>query len=305
MNITGKLKKYLLLLIEMNERMKALQEATGRVEARQMNSAGTADIQGHEFKVYSQWGEDGIIQYLLDRVPVERAIFVEFGVETYRESNTRFLLTNNNWSGLVLDGLQENIDYIRKDDIYWKHNLKAERAFIDRENINSLIDTNGISGDIGLLSVDIDGNDYWVWKSIDVINPRIVICEYNSIFGYEKEVVIPYAPDFIRSEAHYSNLYWGASIAAFTRLGREKGYALVGSNSAGNNLFFVRNNLMGNLTELTPEQAHMVSQFRESRDEKGNLTLLPFEQRLSVIADMPLIDLSDNSAHSVKALYGH
>jgi hypothetical protein len=296
-------KNLFFLLPEINERLKKIQQAAGRIETRQLSEITNNNVRDHEFQVYSQWGEDGLIQYLIERINIDRSVFVEFGVERYTESNTRFLLINNNWSGLVIDGSEKNIDYIKSDSIYWQHNLKAECAFIDKDNINTLFEKNGITGDIGLLSIDIDGNDYWVWDAIDVVTPRIVVCEYNSVFGYEKKVTIPYDPCFSRTSAHYSNLYWGASISAFTLLGKAKGYSLVGSNSAGNNLFFVRNDLMQNLREVSPKEAHYVSQFRESRGEDGDLTLLPFDQRLLVIADMNLINLSDNKQYLIKELY--
>lgn len=173
-----------------------------------------------------------------------------------------------------MDSSPKNIEYIKKDLIYWRYNLKAECAFITAENINSIILKNGISGDIGLLSIDVDGNDYWVWKAINSISPRIVICEYNSLFGPKAKVTIPYDKDFERTRAHYSNLYFGASLAALESLAKEKGYSLVGSNSAGNNAFFVRNDVMGDLKMLSAEEAYIEVKFRESRHEKGNLTFL-------------------------------
>jgi len=155
-----------------------------------------------EFRAFSQWGEDGIIQYLISQVPIENTSFVEFGVENYLEANTRFLLINDNWKGLVLDGSQRHIDFIRNDKIYWRHDLTAECRFITRENINDTLDGCGFRGDIGLLSIDIDGNDYWVWESIDIIKPRIVVCEYNSVFGGQQAVTVPYDAIFVRTDAH-------------------------------------------------------------------------------------------------------
>ena len=113
-----------------------------------------------EFKVFSQFGEDGIIQYLINSIPIENKIFIEFGVENYKESNTRFLLINNNWKGLLIDSDEKSINSIKNDDIYWKHDIKAVCEFITKENINSIFSSNGFEGDIGLLSIDIDGNDY-------------------------------------------------------------------------------------------------------------------------------------------------
>ena len=274
----------------LSERMTRIQEALGRIEMRQVAKVGDADRA--EFRVFSQWGEDGIIQYLLEHVPIERPIFVEFGVENYVESNTRFLLTNNRWSGLVIDGSTENIDYIKRDTIYWATNLKAEHSFITRENINELLSRNGATGDIGLLSVDIDGNDYWVWQAIDVVSPRIVVCEYSSQFGPTAQVTTPYSADFVRGSAHFSKIYYGASISALTGLAKRKGYSLVASNSAGNNVFFVRDDLLGDLKVLTPQQAYRRAQFREFHDEQGRLTFDDFETRLRKISHLPLHDLT-------------
>lgn len=241
-----------------------------------------------EFKVFSQFGEDGIIQYLIKETNIsqEESIFIEFGVENYLESNTRFLLVNNNWRGLVFDGSEQKINFIKGQDFYWRNDITAVHAWIDRDNINQLIKDADFSGDIGLLSVDIDGNDYWVWQAIDVVNPVIVAVEWNSIFGSEAAISIPYDPKFFRTDAHYSNLYYGASIAAFEYLGKQKGYSLIGSNSAGNNLFFVRNDRLGNLKPLSKQNAYVNSKIRESRDEQRKLSFISGKQRQELIKDM-------------------
>src|SRR5258708_2020261 len=165
-----------------------------------------------EFKVFSQFGDDGIIQYLTHRLAPLPDSFVEFGVGNYRESNTRFLLLNNNWRGLVLDEDEASIRFIQQDEIYWRHTLTARQAFITRENIDELLGHAGLGGEIGLLSIDIDGNDYWVWEKITIIDPVIVIIEYNSVLGPNLAVTIPYQPRFARHRAHYSGLFWGASL---------------------------------------------------------------------------------------------
>ena len=125
-------------------------------------------------KVFSQFGDDGIIQYLIQHLQVQPQSFVEFGVENYSEANTRFLLLNDNWRGLVLDGSEDSLEALRSEDIYWRHDLTAVAAFIDRDNINGLLARNGFSGRLGLLSIDIDGNDYWVWERIDCVTPSLV-----------------------------------------------------------------------------------------------------------------------------------
>lgn len=268
-------------------RMARMQEALGRLEARQC--AGAEDLPASEFRAFSQWGEDGIIQFLVRKVKVPGKVFVEFGVESYVEANTRFLLTNNHWSGLVLDGSAENIRSIKKSGIYWQHNLKAVEAFVTRENINSLLVENGVSGEIGLLSIDIDGNDYWVWRAIDAVSPAILVLEYNARFGAAEAVTVPYDPQFLRAKAHYSHIYYGASLGALTQLSQGKGYALVGCNSAGNNAFYIREDLRPeSVPELSVEAAFVRNQFREARGQDGKLALLDFEQEQRLVFSLPL-----------------
>ena len=260
-------------------------------------------INDFEFSAFSQWGEDGIISYLVENLEIVSNSFIEFGVENYLESNTRFLLINNNWSGLIFDMSKENISEIKKHYYYWRHDLRAETATITAENINDLIEKNGFKKPIGLLSIDIDGNDYWVWDSINVINPRIVICEYNSLWGAEHAVSTPYNPTFMRSNSHFSNLYYGASIKAFTELAKTKGYSLIGSNRAGNNIFFVRDDLVSNLNIIDPEKAWVQSQFSEARDEDGKLSFLSFKDRLNQVSDQTLVNLNDGKEYIIRDIY--
>lgn len=256
-----------------------------------------------EFKVYSQWGEDGIIQFLVSRVRPLEPTFVEFGTQNYTESNTRFLLVNDNWRGLVMDGSEAEIGFVRSDVIYWRHDLEAVSAFITAENIDQLIARRFAGPELGLLSVDIDGNDYWVWRAITRVQPSIVVCEYNSIFGARLAVTTPYRPDFQRTVAHHSNLYYGASLQALCRLAAEKGYAFVGSNSAGNNAFFVRRDRLGGLRALSAAEGYVESKYRESRDASGRLSYLRGRERLRAIRELPLVDLETGNTRSIRELY--
>lgn len=255
----------------------------GRIWSQLLKQKEITKIQDAEFKVFSQWGDDGIIQYLIDYLNIENKVFVEFGVEDYQEANTRFLLINNNWSGLVMDGSEINITKIKKDEIYWRHDLKAKSAFVTAENINQLIEEEGIKGQIGLLHIDIDGNDYWVWKALSVIDPVIVIVEYNSLFGKDRAITIPYDQEFQRTKTHYSNLYAGASLLAICDLAHHKGYSFIGCNSAGNNAYFVKNEFIKALNPISPEEGFVESKFRESRDENGKLTYLGGPERIEAI----------------------
>ncbi|MBC7523016.1 MAG: hypothetical protein H7239_01035 [Flavobacterium sp.] len=255
-----------------------------------------------EFQVFSQRGEDGIIQYIINKIEIPNKIFIEFGVETYTESNTRFLLINNNWSGLVLDGSKKNIDFIKNDFIYWKYDIVAKQSFITKENINQLLSDYTKIDDIGLLSVDIDGNDYWVWDEINVIKPRIVICEYNSAFGDTKKITVPYKSDFVRGKAHFSELYFGASLAAFCHLADKKGYDFIGTTSAGVNAYFVRKDLSSPFKKFTVKTGFNQSDNRDSRNEKGELTFLRHSERLELIGNLNVFDLEQNKIDSIKKI---
>jgi hypothetical protein len=269
-----------------------IQESLGRIENRQLQIIENKDIRDYEFRVFSQWGEDGIIQFLLRHIHISRKIFIEFGVQDYTESNTRFLLLNNNWAGLVIDDSVENINHIKKDVIYWQYNLKAVHAFVNKHNINKIMSENGIEGEVGILSIDIDGNDYWIWQSIKIINPAIVIIEYNFRLGKERAVAVPYDENFIRSKAHYSMIYYGASLKAIYHLAQQKGYVFVGCNSAGANAFFVRKDLKPDcVKELTVEEGYVAGQFRESRDENGQLLYLSTPEEEELLSSLPLVEV--------------
>lgn len=248
------------------------------------------NIHESEFKVFSQHGDDGIIQFLVDYLEIKNKSFVEFGVENYLEANTRYLLIENNWRGLILDGSKKHMDYVKFDQIYWKYNLTAVNAFITKGNINNLLQSNGFEGEIGLLHIDIDGNDYWIWDTINVVKPIILILGYNSLFGAENTWTIPYAADFFRTNSHHSNLYYGASLASLVNLSEKKGYVFIGCNSAGNNAYFVKKEFAKNLKPKTSQEGYVEAQFRESRDEKGKLTYLNIEQQLELIKGLPIVN---------------
>jgi hypothetical protein len=259
----------------------------------QVRSLGRLDrLADAEFRVFSQFGDDGIIQYLIHYLDVAPTSFVEFGVESYIEANTRFLLINDNWRGMIMDASADYMSAVQCEDLYWRQDLTAVSAFIDRDNINALLSEHGFAGELGILSIDIDGNDYWVWDRLTCARPVIVIGEYNSVFGPCAPVSIPYEPAFYRTRAHHSNLYWGCSLAALCHLAGKKGYEFVGSNSAGNNAYFIRRDAIRDLRPLSPAEGYVESRFRESRDAEGRLTFITGPHRRGAIADMPLVDVT-------------
>jgi len=267
--------------------------ALGRLLSKKNKLKTVEKIEDVEFKIYSQFGDDGIIQFLINKLEIEYEYqnFIEFGVEDYSEANTKFLLINNNWSGLILDSSEKNIGNVKKKDFYWKHELEAVQCFITRDNINNVILNSKINKKkIGILSIDIDGNDYWVWEKINAIDPLIVIVEYNSTFGEKYKISIPYNENFNRSKAHYSNLYWGASIEAFKFLANKKGYNFFSTNSAGNNAYFIKENIFEKL-DINLKKNVFRSKFRESRDKTGKKTFENFNDRLKIIGHLKVEDV--------------
>lgn len=262
-----------------------------------------ADFRKVGFKVFSQWDEDGIIQYLISKIDIPSKTFIEFGVENYEESNTRFLLQNNHWQGMVLDASEADIRYIQTDRIYWEFDLQAQHAWITRENIDSLLKQSGFSEDIGLLSIDINGNEYWIWEAIQSVRPRIVIAEYNSLFGLPP-IAVPYKEDFDRTAAHHSNLYYGCSLGALEYLASRKGYKLLGSNVWGHNAFFVRADVASAFDAMPTAAAYVRSNFRESRGSDGKLTYVRGEDRLKAIQHLPVVNVITGEKAPLKELVG-
>src|SRR3990167_6755612 len=181
------------------------------------------NFRNSEFKVLSKHGGDGILAYIFSKIGMTNRTFVEMGIEDGRECNTANLSRNFGWSGLMIDANAKWVESAQK--FYAGFKVKIVHSFVTAENINQLITSNNISDEIDLLSIDIDGNDYWVWKAINVINPRVVVLEYNSSFGH-RSIAQKYNPEY-RFTPHESPLYFGASLTAMSKLSKEKGYILV------------------------------------------------------------------------------
>lgn len=194
----------------------------------------------HGFKVYSQHDEDGIIQEIFRRIGTSVRTFVEFGVESGVECNTVKLLVEG-WRGLWIEanaqacnGIKANFEAFLKEK-----RLTLTQSLVTAENINGLIEKAGFEGEIDILSIDIDFNDYWVWKAIETVSPRVVAIEYNAGLRPPMSLTVPYQPN----RAGDGTNFFGASLEALVRLGRQKNYRVVGCNISGSNAFFVREDL--------------------------------------------------------------
>lgn len=201
-------------------------------------------LEAYGYKVYSQNDEDGILQEIFRRIGTTNKIFVEFGVQNGLESIGHYLL-HQGWKGLWLEGNEAYVEEIRYrfNPVLKSGQLKCKHAFITRDNINALLREASFPDEIDLLSIDIDGNDYYIWDEINVVRPRVVIIEYNGKFPPECDWKMAY------NESHiWDGSDWhGASLKAYELLGRKLGYQLVGTNLSGVNAFFVRNDLAADL----------------------------------------------------------
>ena len=230
-------------------------------------------INSHEFSVHSQHGEDGIIAHIFSKIGVVDGTFVEFGSGGERGCNSSNLAINFGWRGLFIDGEESNvldgIEYYSSFPQVKPGNVKFAQNWITKENINSIIKDNGFEGEIDLLSIDIDGNDYHIFNALNIVKPRVIILEYNALLGKEKQVTIKYDPKLIQ----YGAWYCGASLNALTKLANKKGYILVGCESRGSNAFYIREDVaknkfkeveVGDAFYPKPIQIEMSSQKKQS-----------------------------------------
>jgi len=196
------------------------------------------------FRVFSQFEEDGKLLFIFSVLGMKNKTFVEIGSDDGVNSNSANLYFNFGWHGLFVDGNPKSIkrgkNFFRKYPHPWFYRPKFECAKVTRENVNELITKNGIEGEIGLLSIDIDGNDYWVWDAISVVDPQVVIIETHNEFGMNN-IVVPYDPDYFFPGKH--PVYHGASPVAMNKLAQRLGYRLVGANELGFNFIFVKSGL--------------------------------------------------------------
>lgn len=240
-------------------------------------------INDYEAAVYSQNGEDGILLHVFSLIDCHNHRFVEFGVGDGVQCNTANLSLNFGWHGLLMEA--DGASVHKAQQFYGRMlgpdgRVKIRQARVTAENINTILAEEQIQGEIDLLSIDIDGNDYWVWQAISSIRPRVVVIEYNASFGPRRAIVTKYLENFDARSHHQSGYYHGASLAALDKLAREKGYNLIGCESAGVNAFFVREDLLGEkLQPLTPEEAYFPHYFRTRQ--------MTVDEQWQMIATMP------------------
>jgi hypothetical protein len=213
-----------------------------------------------EFRCYSQNGEDGILLYLFSLLGTTDRRAVELCAGDGIECNAANLILNHRWQGLLVDSDPELIErgrafYAQSRDVSIAPPTLAA-AWLTAENVDAFVSGQGFAGELDLLSLDLDGNDYWIWRALNCVSPRVVVLEFNNVCGPERAISIPYDPEF-RFDFSVVPYPIGASLSAFGKLGQQKGYRLVGVDSFGINAFFVRDGLAEELLPtLTPEECY-------------------------------------------------
>jgi len=203
------------------------------------------------FRLLSQNQEDGILWSLFQHIGTTTKTFVELGSGA-TGGNAAMLAGEFGWTGLLVEGDRGKVEYAGRRF----PRAKAVCAWITPETVNDLLERNGFAGEVDLLSVDVDGVDYWVWQAITVCSARLVMLEYNSMFGRERAVTVPYDPKFNRRDHRFC--YYGASLSAMTRLSATKGYRLVAVEPTGVNAFFLRNDVAPEIPACDPAHVYRI-----------------------------------------------
>ena len=250
------------------------------------------NLTARRFSLSSQNEEDGIIHAIFDTVGDGSRRFVEIGAGT-NGGNSGFLASECGWSGMMLEANEDRLSKLKMH--FEPLGITCLGNWVARENINDFIRDSGCEGEIDLLSIDIDGNDYWIWEAITACSPRLVIIEYNSLFGPDRAVVVPYDPEFDRHQVANSieggNLYYfGSSLQALNELAKQKGYRLILTEPRGVNAFFLRNDVGQEIPACDPSSAYRMLMKYAAR----GVDLFEYIRK----HDLPLIDLAEDGVDS-------
>lgn len=251
-----------------------------------------------EVKIYSQWGEDGILDYICETLEISKPNIIEIGVGNFIECNSRFLAEFRNANVLAVDGRDDLVSTTRSLSVFWKSQIIPLKKWVTPNQINDIISLGESEfKKIDIFSIDLDGNDYWILKEANFTKISVVVVEYNPIFGASREVTVPRDDKFHRYEKHFSGLYYGASLCAYIELLKDKKFSFIGTNRVGSNAFFVKNDLVHKFKVRLPVELekYVDWRIRESRDESGRLTYLNGEARLKLIKDLIIFDLPTRS----------
>ena len=245
-----------------------------------------------EVKVFSQWGEDGILNYILDCMEISKPRILEIGVGDFSECNSRFPVVYRGASAVLVDVHPGLLEGIEKSNLKWKSHIFGINKKITLDNCNDiLLESNRLIGPIDVLSLDIDSNDYWIMKNFESLDSiQIIIVEYNALFGSNEPLSVPYIEDFDRFKINVSGQYFGASILAWINLLETSGFLFIGTNRICNNAFFVRKDKESRFSKIqVPTQEHIEKyvdwRCRDARNSLGELIFASGDERFDLISN--------------------
>lgn len=281
------------------------QLGTSNLISNSKNYDKFTDINQAENKIYSQNGEDGIIDFLIQKLKINKPNFIEIGIGEYVEANTRFLYDRFYPKGLVIDQIENLKKKVFSNIKSWKGDLRVIESEVSSKNINKVLNEN-CDFEIDIFSLDIDGIDYWIIDQLENNISKIFVAEYNPVFGDNLEVTIPNIENFNRSDYHFSNLCYGVSLKLLIKIMKKKGFYFIGTNLLKNNAFFVSENFpkekyFPNI-KIKKLNYYTDSNVRESRDERGNLNYLSGKNKIKQIRNCTVIDFSNNGSNEKKII---
>ena len=278
--------------------------------AQRPATASFRDLWDAEFRVYSQWGEDGILNFLSEALMLDRPNVLEVGSGNFTECNGRFLADFRSASVVAVDMRTDLIKSMKSMDLYWRSRIYGLQEYAQPGNIREIQQhAESLIGPIDILSLDIDGNDYYVLEQAELSSVSVLVLEYNALFGSGFPVSVPRDDSFDRTEAHYSNLYFGASLPAWIHQLSRRGFTFVGTTRSSVNAFFCADNLVDRLPIKTPDQGSLERYtevtVREGRNKEGEPTFFDSRKGRDLIQQLPLVDVSSGSAVTLEELGRH
>jgi hypothetical protein len=257
-----------------------------------------------EVKVFSQWGEDGILDYLFDLVGATKPRIIEYGVGNFTECNSRFAAEHRSASVYAVDMREDLVQKVKNLDIFWRNTIFPVCDFVTPETAKMHQEiAESKFGGIDLISLDLDGNDYWILQSLDFSNVQIVVCEYNPLYGANVACTVERNDFFDRTKEHFSWLHYGMSLRAAIDLLALSELTFIGTNRAGNNAFFVKQEFVKSLNFNLPNKNDLDEfvdwRVRESRDMTGKLSFLSKLDAIKAISECKVMDLTTSEIYSV------
>lgn len=240
------------------------------------------------FRLHSQHEEDGVILAILKEIKVATRTAVEFGCG-HNGGNAGMLVADLGFRGLLVDGSKERAAVAAS--LFANHQTTVLESWVTRDNVDNLLVEHGFEGEIDYLGIDLDGNDFWILDAITSVRPRMMVLEYNSIFGPDESVTVEYIENFDRHDKQHPKGYYGASLTALTRLAARRGYRLVATDVSGVNAFFVRNDLAVHIPGLTPAQAYRALQkgnYNSIREQAAGDLKTWFGERGGRLVEVPV-----------------